>query len=43
MEQYNFSITNEENNISDNIFSNIKKFEHEEYQYLNILQNILEN
>jgi thymidylate synthase len=45
MEPYNLS-ENEENNlnkISDNIFSNIKKFEHEEYQYLNILQHILEN
>ena len=43
MEQYNLPIKNEENKISDNIFSNIKKFEHEEYQYLNILQHILEN
>ena len=45
MEQYNLSEENERNinKISDNIFSNIKKFEHEEYQYLNILQHILEN
>jgi thymidylate synthase len=48
MKQYNLSEENEENEkklnkISDNIFSNIKKFEHEEYQYLNILQHILEN
>ena len=45
MEQYNLSEENEKklNNISDNIFSNIKKFEHEEYQYLNIIQHILEN
>jgi len=54
MEQYNLPIKNgkEEKNgedeknvnkISDNIFSNIKKFEHEEYQYLNMIQNILEN
>ena len=43
MEQYNLPIKNEENKISDNIFSNIKKFEHEEYQYLNIVQHILEN
>ena len=43
MEQYNLPIKNEENKISDNIFSNIKKFEHEEYQYLNIIQHILEN
>ena len=28
---------------SDNIFSNIQKFNHEEYQYLNILENIMEN
>jgi thymidylate synthase len=28
---------------SDNIFSNISKFKHEEYQYLNLIQNILEN
>jgi len=43
MEQYNLPIKNEENKISDNIFSNIKKFEHEEYQYLNIVQHILDN
>ena len=45
MEQYNLSEENEKrlNKMSDNIFSNIKKFEHEEYQYLNILQHILEN
>jgi len=48
MKQYNLSEENEENekklnNISDNIFSNIKKFDHEEYQYLNIIQHILEN
>jgi len=29
--------------VSDRIFSNIKKYEHEEYQYLNLLENILEN
>jgi thymidylate synthase len=29
--------------ISENIFSNIKRFQHEEYQYLNLLENILEN
>ena len=48
MEQYNLTEKNEENEkkinkISDNIFSNIKKVEHEEYQYLNIVQHILEN
>ena len=29
--------------ISENIFNNIKGFQHEEYQYLNLLKNILEN
>lgn len=29
--------------ISDNIFANIQKFQHEEYQYLHLLENILEN
>ena len=29
--------------ISDRICSNIQKYKHEEYQYLNILENILEN
>jgi len=28
---------------SDKIFANINKFQHEEYQYLNLIQNILEN
>jgi thymidylate synthase len=28
---------------SDRIFANIKKFQYEEYQYLNIIENILEN
>ncbi len=28
---------------SENIFNNIKRFQHEEYQYLNLLENILEN
>jgi len=30
-------------NISYNIFSNIKKMSHEEYQYLNLIEDILEN
>jgi thymidylate synthase len=30
-------------NLSDRIFSNIQKFQHEEYQYLNLLENILDN
>jgi thymidylate synthase len=29
--------------LSDTIFSNIEKYKHEEYQYLNLLENILEN
>ena len=29
--------------VSNNIFSNINKFQHEEYQYLNLLPNILDN
>jgi thymidylate synthase len=28
---------------SDRIFANIKRYQHEEYQYLNLLENILEN
>ena len=30
-------------NVSDNIFSNIQKFQHEEYQYLNLIRNIIDN
>jgi len=30
-------------NVSDRIFSNVKKYQYEEYQYLNLLENILEN
>ena len=29
--------------ISETIFSNITKYSHEEYQYLNLIENILEN
>lgn len=29
--------------VSDRIFANVNKFQHEEYQYLNLLENILEN
>lgn len=32
-----------ETNVSDNIFSNMKKSSSEEYQYLNLINNILEN
>jgi thymidylate synthase len=30
-------------NTSDRIFANIKNLQHEEYQYLNIIENIIEN
>ena len=30
-------------NVSDRIFNNVQKYSHEEYQYLNLLENILEN
>jgi len=33
----------EEGKLSDNIFNNIKKNSHEEYQYLQLIENILEN
>jgi thymidylate synthase len=33
----------ESEKISDNIFNNIKNNSHEEYQYLNLIQNILDN
>ena len=29
--------------LSDRIFENIRKYSHEEYQYLNIIENIIEN
>lgn len=32
-----------EEKVSDNIFFNINKYSHEEYQYLNLIENILEN
>jgi thymidylate synthase len=31
------------NNVSDNIFYNITNHSHEEYQYLNLIENIIEN
>jgi thymidylate synthase len=30
-------------NVSDRIFANVRKFQHEEYQYLNLIENIIEN
>lgn len=39
----NYDFLNKETKVSDNIFSNLNKFSHEEYQYLNLLENILEN
>ena len=29
--------------ISDRIFANLNKYSHEEYQYINIIENIIEN
>ena len=43
MEQYNLPIKNVEEEKNVNKISDIKKFEHEEYQYLNMIQNILDN
>jgi thymidylate synthase len=37
------SESHETTKASENIFNNIQKFQHEEYQYLNLLENILEN
>ena len=37
-------VENEEcNKISTNIFANIQKYQHEEYQYLNLIKHILDN
>ena len=36
-------VLNPSQKISDNIFSNIRQCSHEEYQYLNLIENILEN
>jgi thymidylate synthase len=36
-------ISEQETKVSENIFKNIEKFKHEEYQYLNLIENILEN
>jgi thymidylate synthase len=29
--------------VSDNVFANVKKYSHEEYQYINLINNILDN
>ena len=39
----NFLNTMCQTRLSDNIFKNMNKFKHEEYQYLNLIENILEN
>jgi thymidylate synthase len=39
----NSSQKEEQSKVSDNIFNNIQKYKHEEYQYLNLIENILEN
>jgi thymidylate synthase len=43
LKQTNTSIIMDVSKISDTIFSNIQKYSHEEYQYLNLIENILEN
>lgn len=37
---FNNSISN---NISNNIFNNMQNYRHEEYQYINLIENIIEN
>ena len=39
----NFNIEESNNTVSDNIFNNIKKYSHDEYQYLNLIDNIIQN
>ena len=40
----NLDITTDvDSKLSDRIFANIQKYSHEEYQYLNNIENILEN
>jgi thymidylate synthase len=36
-------ISNGYTKLSSNIFANVKKYSHEEYQYINLLEHILEN
>jgi thymidylate synthase len=36
-------LDNQTAKVSDTIFENIQKYQHEEYQYLNLLKNILDN
>jgi len=40
---HNFFLYENTSNISDNIFNNIKQRTHEEYQYLNLIENIIDN
>jgi len=39
----NNNIGESNNTVSDNIFNNVKKYSHDEYQYLNLVQNIIDN
>jgi thymidylate synthase len=39
----NINIGESNNTVSDNIFNNVKKYSHDEYQYLNLVQNIIDN
>jgi thymidylate synthase len=38
----NINIGESNNTVSDNIFNNVKKYSHDEYQYLNLVQNIID-
>jgi len=39
----NNNIGESNNTVSDNIFNNVKKYSHDEYQYLNLVKNIIDN
>ena len=42
-EKANFVPMAENTCVSDNVFANVKKYSHEEYQYINLIHNILDN
>jgi len=42
-ENNNNLLSENTSNVSDNIFNNIKQRTHEEYQYLNLIENIIDN
>ena len=41
-DKHNITENKGTNKVSDNIFANIQKYSHEEYQYLNLLREILQ-